>query len=116
MMKLVILIEPPQDLEAFETLWPEYLHRVEAMPGLRRETISRVDHHIFGAKQYFQMQELFFDGILAAEQALASPVGQLAGGLLQQISGGRMTLFFADHREDDAANLQRFRQDAPTDE
>lgn len=116
MMKLVILIEPPDDLDAFEALWPEYLHRAEAMPGLRREAISRIDHHIFGAKRYFHMHELYFDSLADAEQALASQVGQLAGGLLQQISGGRMTLFFADHREDEASNLQRFKLDARADE
>lgn len=110
MYKLVILIEPPIDADIFEQHWPEFLHLVEEMPGLRREAISRIDHHLFGSTPYFQMHELFFDTLSAAEQALSSPTGQAAGGLLQTLTGGRMALFFADHKEDNMANLARYRQ------
>jgi uncharacterized protein (TIGR02118 family) len=111
MYKLVILIEPPVELDAFEEHWPDFLHLSEAMPGLKREATSRVDHFLYGSPPYAQMHELFFDSPAAAQQALASPVGQMAGRLLQQISGGRMLLFFADHKEDDLANIRRYRQE-----
>jgi len=111
MYKLVILIEPPQDIELFEAQWPEFLHLSEAMPGLAREATSRVDHFLYGRVPYAQMHELFFVSAAAAQEALASPVGQAAGRLLQQISAGRMALFFADHKEDDLANIRRYKQD-----
>jgi uncharacterized protein (TIGR02118 family) len=112
MYKLVILIEPPADPQQFDEQWPEFLHLVEAMPGLQREASSRIDHFLFGSTPYSHMHELYFDTLADAETALSSMVGQAAGGLLQHMTAGRMTLFFADHREDDAANLSRFRQDA----
>jgi uncharacterized protein (TIGR02118 family) len=112
MYKLVILIEPPADLQRFDERWPEFLHLVEAMPGLQREASSRIDHFLFGATVYSHMHELYFDTLADAEAALSSMVGQAAGGLLQQMTGGRMTLFLADHKEDDIEHLARFRQDA----
>jgi hypothetical protein len=108
--KVVILIEPPDDPGLFEDRWPEFLHHVEALPGLRREATSRVDHYLFGPLPIFQMHELFFDSFPAAQAALASPAGQNAGRLLQAMTGGRMALFFADHKEDDLANIARYKQ------
>lgn len=108
--KLVILIEPPEDLSRFEDRWPEFLHLVEAMPGLRREATSRVDHYLYGPTPIFQMHELFFDSFPAAQAALASPVGQDAGRLLQYMTGGHMALYFADHKEDDLSNISRYKQ------
>jgi uncharacterized protein (TIGR02118 family) len=112
MYKLVILIEPPADINAFESQWPEFLHLAEAMPGLRKEATSRVEQFLYGATPCYQIHELFFDTREAAEQGLASPSGQAAGRLLQQLTGGKMTLYFADHREDDLARIHRFKQDS----
>ena len=110
MYKLVILIESQEEWERFEERWPEFLHLVEPLPGLRREATSRVDVFLYGARSYVLMHELFFDTRAAAEEALSSPNGQAAGALLQQMSNGAMTLFFADHREDDLANIHKYRQ------
>jgi uncharacterized protein (TIGR02118 family) len=108
MHKLVIIIESIENTRAFEDVWPEFLHHAEAMPGLRREATSRVEHFLYGRADVFQMHELFFDSLLAAQQALASPPGRAAGRLLQQMTGGKMTLFFADHKEDTLENIRRF--------
>jgi uncharacterized protein (TIGR02118 family) len=110
MYKLVILVESLQDWDRFEARWPEFLHLVESLPGLRREATSRVDVFLYGEKPYVHMHELFFDNRAEAETALSSPDGQAAGALLQQMSGGKMMLFFADHREDDLANIQKHRR------
>jgi uncharacterized protein (TIGR02118 family) len=112
MYKLVILVESLQGWDRFEERWPDFLHLVESLPGLRREATSRVDVFLFGEKPYVHMHELFFDSRSDAEKALSSPNGQAAGVLLQQMSGGEMTLFFADHREDDLANIQKHRRAA----
>lgn len=111
MYKLVILIEQLENTDLFEEQWPEFLHLSEAMPGLQREATSRVSHFLYGRVVYAQMHELFFASAAAAQEALASPAGQAAGRLLQQISGGRMALFFADHKEDDLSNIRRYTQD-----
>jgi hypothetical protein len=44
---------------------------------------------------------------------MSSPDGQAAGGLLQQMTGGRMSLFIADHKEDDLENIRRYREESP---
>ena len=107
MHKLVILIEPPYDWAAFDEGWPEFLHHAESMPGLRREATSRVDAFMYGDRPFALMHELFFDNPEAAQQAMGSPEGRQAGKVLQVLSGGRMALFFADHKEDDMDNIRK---------
>lgn len=110
MYKLVILVETFENWDHFEERWPEFLHLVESLPGLRQEATSRVDVFLYGDTHFAHMHELFFKTRAEAEKALSSPNGQAAGALLQQISGGKMTLFFADHRQDDLANIQKHRR------
>jgi uncharacterized protein (TIGR02118 family) len=109
MYKLVILIEPSAAWQAGEDHWPEFLHLAEEMPGLRREAISQVEIHLAGSMEYTRMYELFFESRRAAELALSSPTGRKAGVVLQQITGGHVTLFFADHKEDDLENIRKYR-------
>jgi len=110
MHKLVILIEPLDDWDSFEEAWPTFLHLVETMPALQREAISRVEGFLFGEIPFAQMHELFFEDLKVAQEAMASEQGRAAGKLLQAMTGGRMTLFFADHKEDDLENIQKFTQ------
>jgi hypothetical protein len=114
MYKLVILIEPLEDASAFESGWPDFLHHSERMSGLRREATSRVDAVIFGQIPVAFMHELFFDDQASAQQAMSSLHGRQAGKVLQQISHGKMTLFFADHKEDELENIRRYQ--SPADE
>ena len=106
MHKLVILIKPSQAWSALEESWPEFIHLVEDMPGLRREASSRVERLLYGKDEYVKVHELFFDTLAEAEQAMSSPQGRAAGKLLQQMTGGAMTLFFAEHLEDDLPHIQ----------
>jgi len=109
MVKLVILIEQLPDWEKFEAGWPQFLHFAEEMPGLRREATSQVDAMLYGSSTYVLMHELFFGSLAEAQQAMASSQGQSAGRLLQQITEGKLVLFFADHKEDDIENLRRYK-------
>lgn len=109
MHKLVIWIEPLADWERFEAEWPEFLRLAEALPGLRREATSRVEQFLYGNARCRWVHELFFDSLAEAESAMASAQGQAAGRRLQQMTGGRMTLFLAEHKEDDLANIQKYR-------
>jgi len=108
MYKLVILIEKIEDWPAFEDLWPQFLHQAEDMPGLRRETTSQVDTLIYGEGEIAFIHELYFDSRQEAHQAMASLHGEAAGRLLQTLTGGKMTLLFADHKEDDLENIRKF--------
>ena len=110
MHKLVILITPLENWQSFEEKWPDFLHLAEDMPGLRREATSRVEHFMFGATPLAQMHELYFDTFAELEGALASPAGQAAGKLLQEMTQGRLTLFLAEHKEDVLENILQFRK------
>lgn len=107
MHKLVILIESTAE-PSFDQNWPQFLHHAERIPGLRRESTSRVNQVLFGEVTFDLIHELYFDSFTAMQQGLASPHGQQAGRLLQSLTGGRMTLLFANHNEDSIENLRRY--------
>lgn len=109
MHKLVILIEPPADHFAFDEGWPSFLHLAEAMPGLVSEATARVSSTLYGDYNVSTIHELFFDTSEDLQRAMTSPQGKAAGRVLQQITGGRMTLLVAEHREDSIENLRKFK-------
>jgi uncharacterized protein (TIGR02118 family) len=108
MYTLVVLIETPEDWDAFDAAWPQFLHHAEKMPGLRLEATSRVESVLYGSSNLALMHELFFDSADAARQAMSSPEGREAGRVLQAITKGRMTLFFADEKRDDLENIRKY--------
>ncbi|MBN2549787.1 MAG: EthD family reductase [Anaerolineales bacterium] len=108
MHKVVILIEPSQEWLENEKKWPTFLHLAEDMPGLRREAISYVARFLGGATPFMQMHELFFDSLAEAEQALNSPQGKAAGRTLREMTGGHMTLFLAEHKEDSLEHIRSY--------
>lgn len=107
MHKLVILIEDLDEWDSFDENWPQFLHLVESMPELRRETTSRMEQHLFGSQAFGMIHELYFESAAAARQALASPAGSAAGQLLQRLTRGRIVLLFADHQEEEMENLRK---------
>ncbi len=113
MHKLVIWIEPLPEWERFEAEWPDFLRLAEALPGLRREATSRVEQFLYGSARVRWVHELFFDTLADAEAAMACSQGQAAGRRLQQITGGHMALFLAEHKEDDLAHIAQFRPGGP---
>jgi uncharacterized protein (TIGR02118 family) len=110
MHKLVILIEPPSDETEFNQTWPEFLHISERMPGLIREATSHVESVLYGDYRPMLQHELFFDSLSDIQAAMRSPEGRATGELLQRLTGGNMSLFIADHKEDDLANIRRYQQ------
>jgi uncharacterized protein (TIGR02118 family) len=111
MHKLVILIDQLDDEDQFDEMWPEFLHISERMPGLMREATCRVENILYGAHQPALLHELFFESLEDIQMALSSDEGRSAGELLQRMTGGRMSLFIADHKEDEIENIRRFQQE-----
>lgn len=109
MYKLVIMVGPLENGAAFDDAWPDFLHEVESMPGLRREATSRVDSVLYGTVPVAFVHELFFDSLEDARVAMASPQGRAAGKLLQTMTRGQLTLYLADHKEDDLENILKFK-------
>ena len=111
MHKLIILIEPPRDRELFEDSWPQFLHHAERMPGLKREATIRVQNVLFGSEEIDMIHELYFDSVEELREAMASEEGQQTGAVLQRMTGGRMTLLVAEHKEDDIENIRKYHKD-----
>ena len=109
MHKLVIMIHASENWQENEKEWPKFLHLVEDMPGLCREATSRIERFLYGEAQVVHMHELFFETQAEAEDAMASAQGRSAGALLQRMSDGHMTLFIADHKEDDLVNIRKYK-------
>jgi len=109
MYKLVILIQDTQN-PAFDERWPQFLHLVEQMPGLQREATSRIHHTLYGNTPCAMIHELFFDSLEDLQQAMATPVGNQAGQLLQQMTDGKVILLIGDHNADDLENIRRFQR------
>jgi hypothetical protein len=108
--KLIILIESTST-PGFHNFWPRFLHAAENIPGLRRESTSRINQILFGDVQYALIHELYFDSLPALKDGLASTSGVEAGRLLQDMTGGRVKLLIADHSQDDIENIRKYRKD-----
>lgn len=114
MYKLVILIPLPENSKHFEDRWPEFLALAEGMPGLIRESTSRVDRVLYGDCEVQLIHELYFESLKMAANAMGSPEGERAGNILQEITDGKVSLLLADHTQDDLSNIRRH-QHAPED-
>jgi uncharacterized protein (TIGR02118 family) len=110
MHKLIILIEQVQDEALFDEMWPQFLHVSERMPGLQQEATCRVEHLLYGARPVYLIHELFFDSLASIQAAMSAPEGRAAGELLQKMSGGKLTLLIADHKQDDLDNIRSHQQ------
>jgi uncharacterized protein (TIGR02118 family) len=108
MYKLIILVESTST-PGFYNSWPLFLHAAENIPGLQRESTSRISQVLYGDVGYALVHELYFDSMPALKAGLASPSGKEAGRLLQEMTGGRVNLLIADHSEDDLENIRRYR-------
>ena len=106
MYKLMILVHPLEDWLKFEEGWPEFLAAAESMPGLIRESTSRVDRMIHGHYAATLVHELYFESMDALKTAFNSPDGQETGQVLQRITNGQFTLLMAHHLEEELANLR----------
>ncbi len=79
------------------------------MPGLKRESTSRVNQILYGEMQCALVHELYFDSYSSLQAGLASESGKEAGRVLQEMTGGRVRLLIADHSEDNLENIRKYR-------
>ncbi len=101
MHKLMILFKRSADSLDMETRWSnEFVKRAEAMPGLRRVSVSGVTGGVSGEVDLHMVHEFYFDDLQAMQQALASPEGQIAGRALMSFASEHVTLCFAEHMEE----------------
>lgn len=99
--KIILLFHKPEDVDHFEHRWShEFVPAAEAMPGLRRVSVSRIHGGLSPEAGIYLIHEMYFNDRRSLEQAMASPAGQQAGRLLVSISGDAVDVLFAEHLED----------------
>lgn len=108
MYKLIILIESTTTPD-FHVYWPRFLHAAEDIPGLKRESTSRINQVLYGDLQCAMIHELYFDSYASLKAGLSSASGKEAGRLLQEMTSGSVRLFIADHSQDDLENIRKYK-------
>lgn len=97
MFKLVVLYRKPEiSLAEFEAKYAEHLALIARVPGLRKAEVARFTEAPWGAPEYFQMAELYFDDKKALDAALHSPEMGAAGQQLRTFAKGLFTMSYAE--------------------
>ena len=101
MHKLMILFKRSGDNLVLETRWSnDFVKRAEAMPGLRRVSVSRVLGGLTEDVDLHMVHEFYFDDFQALQHALTSPEGQMAGKALMSFAAEHVDLCFAEYMEE----------------
>ena len=108
MYQLTLLLPTSLDMDAFDKVWPSFLEAAEQMPGLIRESVSRIDQIIFGQEYFQRIYTFSFPDKNTLEKALVSKNGEKAGRIIHDLTGGKVTLVTADYQEDSLQNIQSF--------
>ncbi len=94
MMKLTVLYNHPDDVDAFESYYADtHSPLVLKMPGLDKMELTRfVAAPGGGAPAYYRMAELYFGSQAQMEQALMSPEGKATAADLKNFAGAGYTM------------------------
>lgn len=97
MFKLVVLYRKPEvPLAEFEARYAEHLALVARVPGLRKVEVSRFTEAPWGAPDYFQIAELYFDDKKSLDAALHTPEMGRAGQQVRSFAKGLFTMYYAE--------------------
>jgi len=108
MYQLILLIPTSVDIKFFDEGWPSFLEAIEQMPGLLRESVSRVDQMLYGQEYFHRIYAFSFPDQKTLEKSLVSPPGEKAGKIIHSLTGGKVTLLTAEIQEDSLDHIQSF--------
>lgn len=108
MYQLILLIPPSVDIKSFDEGWPSFLEAIEQMPGLIRESVSRVDQLLYGQEHFHRIYTFSFPDQKTLEKSLVSSPGEKAGKIIHDLTGGRVTLLTAEFQEDSLDHIHSF--------
>jgi uncharacterized protein (TIGR02118 family) len=98
MVKAVVLYDPPEDPDAFESYYADtHTGLAKAIPGLQRFEAARgVATPDGSAVPYRRIAELTFENMDALQSVLGSEAGQAAINDIPNFATGGVTIFFAE--------------------
>lgn len=100
MVKLVIILRAGARAHAAES-YNDFLIKIDALPGMRRKSVSTVYGAAGRPSPYSTLIEATFDSRAAMEAALTGPAGIAAGNALLQFAGPDAITLFADVLEEE---------------
>lgn len=103
MVKFIVMFRHPEDAEAFENVYQDFLGLVERMPHIQRRQVAHVTGSPLGSPDIYRILELFFASTQDQQDALLSEIGQEAGRELQRLQRASYELYFADVYEETGA-------------
>lgn len=101
MVKLIILFRAGLRSTEHAEKYNTFLMSLEALPGVRRKSVSNVYSAPGGMIPFRDVIELYFESRAALEEALTSPPGVEAGNLLLDFAGPDAVTLFAEVMEED---------------
>ena len=107
MIKFIILFRQPEDAEAFENVFQDFLALVERMPNILRRQVIHITGSPQGSPEFHRILEIYFETTDAQREALLSAVGQEAGAELERLPGGSVQLLFADVYEEEGGSTSQ---------
>ncbi len=113
MVKLIVLFRAGEGNPQLDERFNDFLMKFEALPRLRRKSVSTVFGGPAGLMPFSVILEGFFDDRQALRAALTSPIGVEAGTLLLEFAGPDAITLFADAQEEDEDIIQ-LRQQPPS--
>jgi hypothetical protein len=108
MYQLILLIHSSVDLEIFDETWPDFLKIVEKLPGLIKESVTRMDQIIYGQKSISRIYSFQFRDRKSLEESLLSEFGEKAGQIIHEITKGQVSIMAGEYQEDTLENIQSF--------
>ncbi|MCY4146577.1 MAG: EthD family reductase [Chloroflexi bacterium] len=103
MVKFIIVFRHPEDAEAFEHVYQDFLGLVERMPHIQRRQVAHITGSPLGKPDAYRILELYFASTADQQNAMLSDIGQEAGRELQRLKRGSYDLYFADVYEEAGA-------------
>jgi hypothetical protein len=96
MVKFMIQFQRPANAGVFEDAYNAFLAAVERMPLVTRRQVVHVSGTPRGETSLHRILEVYFEDQFRLENALKSPEGQAAGGMLNRFPPGSVEMYFAE--------------------
>ena len=106
MYQLIIIIPFGVNMIDFDQGWPEFLSAAEKMPGLIKESITRIDQQVYGTSPLHRIYCFDFPDQVTLNKALVSESGEEAGKILHKITEGRVSIYTGKHNADFLDHIQ----------
>ena len=96
MLKFAVMFRQPNDIEAFENVYNDFLALIERMPNIVRRQVVHVLGSPSGAPPYYRVLEIYFESQGHMQYALMSATGQEAGNELSRFEPGSFDVMFSE--------------------